>query len=155
MSYAAPLFLAELQPAAPLSRPAALVVCGSFAAVSLGLGIYFLSLGAWPVLGFFGLDAAGLWIAYELIARRARRREIIRLTATRLEVERIDATGRAVQFSLQPYWLRVEHDGAADWPMPVFLTSHGRRLEVGGFLGQQARRELASSLRDALQRWRG
>ena len=42
--------------------------------VSLGAGILFVSLGAWPVCGFFGLDVALVYLAFRLSYRSARQR---------------------------------------------------------------------------------
>ena len=49
-------------------------------AMWLGVGAFFMSLGAWPVFGFFGLDLVLLYLAFKLNYRAARARE--ELTAT-------------------------------------------------------------------------
>ena len=49
------------------------------AAVSFLSGIFFWSLGAWPVFGFFGLDVLLIYIAFRMNFRAARRYETIRL----------------------------------------------------------------------------
>ena len=40
--------------------------------ISLAVGIGFVSIGAWPVVGFFGLDVALVYVAFRLNYRSAR-----------------------------------------------------------------------------------
>src|SRR5215471_4416340 len=62
--------------------------------ISLAVGIGFISIGAWPVFGFFGLDVALIYIAFRLNYRSARRREILRLAGDAFTVERISVQGK-------------------------------------------------------------
>src|ERR1051326_3585663 len=57
--------------------------------LSLAVGIGFVSIGAWPVCGFFGLDVALLYLAFRLSYRSARQSETLRLAADEFTVERI------------------------------------------------------------------
>jgi len=58
--------------------------------ISLAVGIGFVSIGAWPVMGFFGLDVALVYIAFRLNYRCARRSETIRLAGDVFTVVRVD-----------------------------------------------------------------
>ena len=122
--------------------------------VSLAVGITFVSLGCWPVFGFFGLDVLGLYIAFRLSYRSARQREILRLSSDDFMVERIDIYGARRHWRFQPFWLRIELEEHPDESNRLLLASHGRRLVIAAFLGAPMRRELAATLRTALQRWR-
>ena len=122
--------------------------------ISLGVGIGFVAIGAWPICGFFGLDVAALYLAFRLSYRSARQREVLRLAGDDFTVERIDIYGERRLWRFQPFWLRVileEGRGTAD---RLFLASHGRRLLIGHFLAPAMRREVALSLRAALAAWR-
>ena len=122
--------------------------------ISLGVGIAFVSIGAWPVIGFFGLDVALVYIAFRITYRRARRREILRLAGDAFTVERISARGSRRVWRFQPFWLRVvleERDAVSN---RLYVASHGRFLAIGDFLAPAARRELAATIREALARWR-
>ena len=122
--------------------------------VSLAIGIGFVSIGAWPVCGFFGLDVAALYLAFRLSYRSARRREVLRLAGDDFTVERVDIYGERMTWRFQPFWLRVvleERSGASN---RLLVTSHGKSLVIGDFLPPPVRRELAQSLRAALARWR-
>ena len=50
------LFSARLTPHRSLNRTGFLVLMAFLVAVSFAAGVAFLLMGAWPVLGFFGLD---------------------------------------------------------------------------------------------------
>ncbi len=122
--------------------------------VSLAVGIGFVSIGAWPVTGFFGLDVALVYLAFRLNYRSARRSEILRLAGDAFTVERISVRGDRRVWRFQPYWLRVVLEERDADRNRLFVASHGRFLAIGDFLPAAARRELAATIRDALSRWR-
>src|SRR5882724_12431322 len=66
-----------------------LAVMASFGGISFVAGIYFVLHGAWPVMGFFGLDVALVYLAFRVNYRSARREERIRLLGDALTVERL------------------------------------------------------------------
>ena len=122
--------------------------------LSLGAGIGFVSIGAWPVCGFFGLDILLVYLAFRLSYRSARQREVLRLAGDDFTVERVDIYGGRRTWRFQPFWLRIVLEERADQSNRLLLASHGRSFPVGDFLGPPVRRELAHSLIAALQRWR-
>ena len=128
-----------------------MLVLGAF---SCAAGILFVSLGAWPVCGFFGLDVAAVYIAFRLSYRSARRREILRLAGDDFTVERIDIYGERRSWRFQPFWLRVVLEERPGDSNRLLVGSHGQSLVIADFLGAPMRRELAQSLRAALSRWR-
>lgn len=72
--------------------------------------------------------------------------EVIVLSPTRLEVARIGQAGPAAQF--HPYWARLvlrpgRWRGA---PNRLVLRSHGREIEIGAFLSDAERSDLAARL---------
>ena len=121
---------------------------------SLAVGIGFVSVGAWPVCGFFGLDVAALYLAFRLSYRSARQREVLRLAGDDFTVERIGIYGERRLWRFQPFWLRVVLEECAQDANRLLLASHGRSLAIGDFLAPAMRRELATTLRAALARWR-
>ncbi|HUC09807.1 MAG TPA: DUF2244 domain-containing protein [Stellaceae bacterium] len=122
--------------------------------ISLAVGIGFVSIGAWPVFGFFGLDVALVYVAFRINYRQARLREILRLLGDTFTVERISVYGNRRVWRFQPFWLRVVLEERDPDRNRLFVTSHGRFLAIGDFLAPAARRELAGTIRDALTRWR-
>src|SRR5216683_2949643 len=122
--------------------------------VSLGVGVGFVAIGAWPICGFFGLDVAALYLAFRLSYRSARRREVLRLAGDDFTVERVSIYGERRMWRFQPFWLRVILEERTGQSNRLVVASHGRSLVVGDFLGAPMRRELAYSLRAALTAWR-
>src|SRR5712692_5377762 len=122
--------------------------------VSVAVGVIFVSIGAWPIVGFFGLDVAALYLAFRLSYRSARQREVLRLAGDDFTVERIDIYGERRLWRFQPFWLRIVLEERADESNRLVIASHGRSLVIGDFLGAPMRRELAAALRAALMRWR-
>jgi uncharacterized membrane protein len=122
--------------------------------ISVAVGIAFVSIGAWPVFGFFGLDVALIYVAFRLSYRSARQREILRLAEEDFTVERIDIYGERKTWRFQPFWLRVILEEKPDESNRLLLASHGKQLVIADFLGAPMRRELAGTLRAALARWR-
>jgi uncharacterized membrane protein len=114
-------------------------------------GAVFLLLGAWPVLGFLGLDVVLVYLAFRASYAGGRVYERIRLSPAALIVDRVDRRGRHRRFELQPQWLRVEVDGAAS---RLTLSSHGRSLAVAAFLPRDELDEVAEAIRLALARLR-
>jgi uncharacterized membrane protein len=122
--------------------------------ISIAAGTLFVSLGAWPVCGFFGLDVALVYVAFRLSYRSARQRETLRLADDQLTVERVGVRGDRRLWRFQAFWVRVIFDEAPDETNRLALASHGQSLPIGAFLPPPVRRELAGTLRDALARWR-
>jgi uncharacterized membrane protein len=122
--------------------------------LSLAAGIGFVSVGAWPICGFFGLDVALLYLAFRISYRSARQRETLRLADDQFTVERVGIYGERRQWRFQPFWLRVVLEERPNESNRLLLASHGRSLVISDFLAPPLRRELAASLRDVLARWR-
>jgi uncharacterized membrane protein len=122
--------------------------------ISLAVGLGFVSIGAWPVFGFFGLDVALVYLAFRLNYRGARRSETIRLAGDTFTVERTSVRGERRVWRFQPFWLRVILEERGDEWNRLHLASHDRTLVIADFLAPAARRELATAIRAALRRWR-
>jgi uncharacterized membrane protein len=122
--------------------------------ISLAVGIGFVSIGAWPVVGFFGLDVALVYVAFRLNYRSARRSETLRLASDAFTVERVSVHGNRRMWRFQPFWLRVILEECPDESNRLYVASHGHSLAIGDFLAPSARRELAATIREGLRQWR-
>lgn len=143
-----------LRPHRSLSARGFAVLMGLLCAVSFVAGIVFLAVGAWPVVGFLGVDVLLVWIAFRVSYARGRVHERLTLHADRFEIVRTDHWGRVRRHRLEPYWLSVElADRGAGAPL-VRLRSHGKATVVGSFLPVGERAELARILDEALRHWR-
>lgn len=141
-----------LYPHRSLSPHGFLVLMGAIAAVSFTIGLVFFLAGAWPIVGFLGLDVAAIYLAFRLNYRAARAYETIRLSGNELEVVKIDARGRRKRYVLPSAWLRVDLEERPRRASRLTLRSRGRGLEIGAFLGQEEKDGLADALRDGLRR---
>ena len=128
-----------------------LVVCS----VCVFAGLIFYLVGAWPVVGFLGLDVVLIYWAFRINYRRAEMYETVRLTADDLVVERVNHWGEKRIWRFQPHWLQVSMDDPPEPDSPLTLRSHGRSLAIGRFLTAEERYDLAKALRRALAQMRG
>ena len=88
------LFDAVLHPNRSLGRAGFWILMGIISAVCMTGGAIFLSLGAWPVTGFLGLDVVLVYGAFRLSYRSGRLTETVRLSRAALSVRRISPNGR-------------------------------------------------------------
>lgn len=140
-----------LTPNRSLSTAALAMLFAVFGAISFGAGLAFYAMGAWPVVGFLGLDVALLVGAFHLSNRQALRRQIIAIEPGRVEVVDVDPRGRSRAAALEAYWARVEFEELAGGVCQLRLTSRGRSVAVGGFLSDPERRRLATAVAGALR----
>ncbi|HWL68487.1 MAG TPA: DUF2244 domain-containing protein [Geminicoccus sp.] len=144
------LFNAVIYPNPPISRNGFILVVGGFAVLSGVIGLATFLAGAWPVLGFLGLDVLALALAFSVVRRRARAFEAVHLVRERLTIRRVDHRGRSAEWRLLPYFTRVELDQPAGHLSLVRVRDHTTRVHIGAFLTPRERAELAQALRTAL-----
>jgi len=146
-----PLFLdAVVYPHRSLSPSGFLIVMGLICGCSFTVGLLFFLVGAWPVIGFLGLDVLVVYIAFRLNYRAARAYETLKLSDRRLEIVQVDPSGRGRRSEFETAWLAIEMDDPPHRRSKLILRSHGRRLEIGTFLTPAEKLELARAIRRAL-----
>ena len=148
------LFDAVLFPNRSLPNAGFAMVMAIIVSANLIWGVFFFALGAWPVIGFCGLDVFLVWLAFKISYRQGRLRERIRLTQNALWVSRVLPSGHEARWRLQPYWTRVSMDDPPMHESQLRLISKGETLIVGAFLSPPERGALATALREALEKGR-
>jgi uncharacterized membrane protein len=143
-------FRAVLAPHRSLAPAGFIALMAGVGLVSFVAGLAFYLMGAWPVLGFFGLDALLVYIAFRLNYRSGRLRETVELVPDALTITRFHPSGRREQFLFNPYWVRVELTEGRDGRTDLKLRLHDRVVSFGRFLTDEERRDLASTLSGAL-----
>lgn len=133
-----------------MSRRGQMLLLCFFALCASLPGLFFFSLGAWPVAGFLGLDVALLTLAFRAYGRAARAEERIELTMDRLVIRRIPAFGRIREFSFNPYWARIRLRARGDGSNELSVGSHGRWLPIAAMLSPGEKAHLARELQVAL-----
>lgn len=147
-------YRAVLTPHRSLSPRGFLLMMLLFGGVSFATGLLFASIGAWPVLGFFGLDVAIVYVAFRLNYRSGRLYEKVEVLPQTMSIERVHPTGEAERFEFQSYWARVLLSTGHDGRSMLRVASHGRDVTFGQFLTDDERAELAEELRAALRQAR-
>jgi uncharacterized membrane protein len=151
-NYDPTLFETRLKPHRSLTPQGFTVLMLVLGGISFVVGTVFLLLGAWPVLGFFGLDVLMIWWAFRLNFRAARAYEDIHLTPHRLLIRQVSARGEARETEFNPRWTRLEKNEDETFGVTrVALISRGLALVIGAFLPPMHRGQLAKSLSAALQ----
>jgi uncharacterized membrane protein len=127
------------------------VFFGAIALTSLAVSTAFAMMGFWPVLPSAGLDLAGLGVALYVTAKRGEVREVVKVSNETVEVER----GR---YRAEQRW-KTHRTWAQVWllkprsplrPSRLVIRSHGQELELGPFLAEKERQQLAGKLRAAI-----
>jgi uncharacterized membrane protein len=112
--------------------------------------VFFIA-GAWPVMGFFGLDVLLVYIAFKVSYRSAAAYEQVTMTPSTLTVRKVSHRGKVAEWTLNPVWVRLQREANEEFGIErLFLVSHGRRLPVATFLGPNEKASFASALSAAL-----
>ena len=145
------LFSATLTPHRSLGRTGFVLLMAAIGLVSFVAGIVFLIAGAWPVMGFFGLDVALIYWAFRVNYRAARAYEQVTVTASELTFRKVSQWGKATEWTLNPIWVQLDREIHPEFGVQrLFLVSRGRRLPIGGFLGPDEKESFATALLAAL-----
>jgi len=116
-------------------------------AANLMIGLPMYLLGAWPVMGFMGLDVFPLWYMFKRNYLDARRSETLVLTDRELIIDRKSPDGEREEHRLDAYWLKVD---LAEESARLVLSSRGNRVVIGRFLSPGEREQVAEQLKAAI-----
>lgn len=112
--------------------------------------LLFLSIGAWPVMGFMGLEIFALWWVFRYSFRAQLARTYVRVTADAIDVRKVDGWGRERRASFASHFARVEFDRATDGPNALRVAASQRAYVVGEFLTPRERETFARRLAQAI-----
>jgi uncharacterized membrane protein len=146
-----PIFRALLTPYRSLGRQGFIIVMSILGVTWLVTGLFFMSIGAWPVFGFFGLDFLAIYIAFRLNYRAARMREEVTVSRTSLDIRKVTPSGQEEAHRFNPFWARfrvVRHEELGITGMAV--ESSGRQVSLGSFLNPDDRESFARAFSGAL-----
>ena len=138
----------DLAPHCSLSTRGAVVFFGSVCLATFGVAGVATALGFWPVLPFAGAEMLLLGWALHSNMQRRHERETIDVSETEVVIEYC-AAANPPRVVFPRHWARVKirrpksplHRGQ------LVIESHGRAYEVGKFLTEEERRQLAAELR--------
>jgi uncharacterized membrane protein len=145
------IFSAVLTPHRSLSPRGFLIFMAVLGGISFVAGMVFLSMGAWPVFGFLGLDVLLVYWAFRANYRSARAYEQVTVTPSELIVRKVNHYGRAREWTLNPLWVRLQRDMHEEFGLQrLFLETQGRQITLAHFLSPQEREDFALALSGAL-----
>jgi uncharacterized membrane protein len=145
------IFSAVITPHRSLTPRAFRVLMVCLGALSFISAIVCVSIGAWPVFGFFGLDVLLVYVAFRANFRSARAYEQVRVTPSELTVRKVSHRGGVREWTLNPLWVQLERIVHEEFGIErLFLVSHGRRLGIAAALNPKEKASFARALSNAL-----
>ncbi len=118
----APIFNARLTPHRSLNRNGFRALMAATFAASAVVSLPFYLMGAWPIVGFMGLDVA-----------------------------RVNAAGLKREWKFIPAWVRLERVDHEEFGIQrLSLHMRGRRWDIARFLGPDQKAEFATHFTKAL-----
>tara|TARA_B100000768_G_C11276179_1_gene376097 strand:- start:885 stop:1409 length:525 start_codon:yes stop_codon:yes gene_type:complete len=103
----------------------------------------------WIIAAALGTALTAIWVALKASWRSGTMREELEHWIDKVHLRQIDPDGICQVWQANPYWVDVEVQQTGG-PVPNYRTlrSGGRTVEIGSFLSEQARPELAQDLQD-------
>lgn len=145
------LFSALLTPHRSLGSAGFLVLMAVVAGISFVGGVVFFIVGAWPVVGFLGVDVLLVYWAFRTNYSAAAAYEEVTVTASELRVKKVSHRGEVAEWSLNPVWVKLDRVTHEEYGLlHLFLVSRGKRLTVAGFLGPTEKESFATALAAAI-----
>lgn len=149
------LFSAILTPYRSLGPSGFVILMSLVGIISFFAGLFFFLIGAWPVVGFLGLDVLLIYIAFKMNYRSGKLYETVDLVDDYLKVTRVLPSGKAKTWRFNAYWVRLDVQQAPGCPAILSLASHGNVLVFGQFLTDDEKYDFAKALQKALRDYRG
>lgn len=138
---------AELRPHRSLSAAAFRMLLIAAIVANVAVATFFVVQGAFPVVGFLGLDVLALWLAFHFNYRAAKRIERVRVARNNVHVVSIDPSGAEMHWVLNPLWARVLREGKG-----VLIRAGKTQMRMGAFLPPKECETFAAALDTALYR---
>jgi uncharacterized membrane protein len=144
-------FVFQSRPNHSLTRPQKWLAFWSLAALSFATAIGFALVGYWLILPFAGLEIGLLAWAFGILCSHEGDYETLTIEGDVVVLEWHAGT-RGERREMNRQWARVVCDCKAPGRnCRLSVSSHGRETEVGQYLSDEARLQLAATLRSKLQ----
>ena len=141
-----------------LSPKGAKIVMLVVGGMMLSMGLVFFLIGAWPVIGFMGLELLVLWLAFKLNFKAARRQEKILADKKRFRIERTSPDGDVNVDELPAGWLKAKLDPTEPpkenerHQQKIIVSTHGQSAEIGSFLHPAEKKALLPEINKMIDR---
>ncbi len=158
-SHEANLSRVTLRPNCSLSWHQSMMFLGAIAVPLLLVSLVLAAKGYWMILPFAGVELAALFVSLYVVAHAACRSQVISIGESFVTVEKGRDRGNGPE-SLGPEhcakfaraWVRIElaQDARHWYPRRLWIGASGKRVEIGEFLVEEEKAELAAELRKTL-----
>ena len=118
--------------------------------IFFSIGVFFWSLGAWPVFGFLGLDVLLLYLAFKINYKKGEIFENLKLFKSNLIITRVFPSGKAQKWNLEPYWTKADLLNTSPNEYKLVLKSKEKVVLLGAFLNLNDKKKLMKRINDAL-----
>ncbi|ADZ68498.1 DUF2244 domain-containing protein [Polymorphum gilvum] len=146
-----PFFSAILTPHRSLGPNGFLVLMLCTGAICFAAGTLFLSIGAWPVFGFFGLDVLLVWVAFRMNYASANAYEEVCVSAHEIVIRKVGPGKRRQEFRFNPFWVRLSVARLEDEGVTrIALSIRDQSVDIGAFLNPDDRTSFAGALAAAV-----
>jgi uncharacterized membrane protein len=137
----------ELAPNCSLKPAGARLFFAATCLFSLSFALFFVVQGFWPVLPFWALEMLVLGIALHVSMRRRHDSQTLLITDSRISLVTRSRRGEAKQ-EFARHWtkVRLRSPPRRLGTSRLTIESHGRAYEVGSFLTEEDRCQLAERL---------
>ncbi len=141
--------IVQILPNASLSPRGALYFFMSVAGATVLVSGSAVAAGYWPVLPFAGAELLLLGLVLRRLQRRARYREVVRISADKIVVEKGENRVQE-RLEFQRHWSQVQlrRSRAGNHLSHLWIMSQGRGCEIGRCLTETERIGLARRLRE-------
>jgi uncharacterized membrane protein len=147
----APVFDAVITPQRSLSPRGLFWLMAFLLLVTSAVSIPFYLMGAWPVLGFLGLDILLIYAAFRYHNATARGYERVIVSRIELLFRSVSWRGQVRDRRFNPAWVRLEKAVHPEFgPEKLEIVQGRQRVEVGAVLGREERAEFADAFQKAL-----
>ena len=143
-------FCLLIRPDCSLSPRGVKTIVLIFSSVAVLIGAFMLTLGAWPVLPFLGLEVAALAVVFLMLQRRSTFYDIVEAKGDDIRLGQRSHHGET-SGTLNRYWTQIRLLAGGHWyPSRLLVGSHGNYMEIGAALTEEDRIKTAKALQRAL-----
>lgn len=144
-------FVFHSRPHCSLTRTQERLFFWGLAGLCCGLAVGFSALGYWMVLPFAGIEVGLLAWALETLRCREDQYETLSIDGDEVKLEWCTGRQSSECREMNRQWVRVLCDCATPGRnCRLSVSTHGRDTEVGHYLSDEARLQLAATLRNRL-----
>ena len=130
-----------------LSSSQVKLIIGFFAIVLGMIGLVFYSQGVWMILPFAGCELLAVSAAFYCCLRHKHDFEMVKIDKNHIQVKR-QVASREQSYEFQTHWTKVFLEMTKGWyPTRLWVTSKGQQVELGQWLTDPERQQLATRLK--------